>query len=386
MREDPIAGPGGIAEGLGGFREHSCSVSSLRRRLLGDGWQGDGSLRNRLFWERVGEDLFVKLGGSRCRTVVHGCRRGRLRDRSVRITQCRRICGGLPRFGTLSSSVTSLSVRCKGGLLSKSADTISTLGGSLTRLHGHGVRLLGSTNFPRSCLRPICSYPSYGSAKCVNGRGYRYFGGTVVKLLCSRSGVGGFPMRASFDGFELSCCPISRCSGGAKHSSHSVVRSALHVYRRFVSDFKARFGGLFFCKSINIKGAFLSAYVTGRVVGERCSILCFSTPRLFGALTGGTFSGGSVSTRGVYRCVFSYSLLVVSSLNARCAGTFVTSRFFAYVGRELLREGSAVVSAGLSLRSLTSLCARHSFSEVADECDLLGVINSSVHVGGGLRR
>lgn len=200
-----------------------------------------------------------------------------------------------------------------------------------------------------------------------------------MRLLCARSGLGRVLGGRGFSRFSFSCCSSAVGGRTAKLARERATQETCSVTENFIEGFSDSFRGLFLCNSANINGAFLSRYVTRSLLRSTRYIVCFSTFSLFRLLTSSGFSESGARKR---RFMFSDSLLVVSSLKARLAGDFISSRLFLYVGRHVVHEGSAVVSAGLGLRGFSSACSRQAFSEVTDGCHVIGLRKGSVHVRG----
>lgn len=312
--------------------------------------------------------------------MVERCDHQRTRGRHVLRRRATRTCKGVPHLGRVSSRITALDTSGIHHLLGNRRGKASSLGTTVRRLSSRQVALLITGNFPKSCLRVPCAYPSYRSANCVNDQGYAYFGGTRVRLLCTRSGLGRVLRGRGFSDFSFSCCSTAVGGRTAKLSTLRATEQTCSATRHFIRGFSRGFRGLFLCNSANIKGAFLSRYVTQRLLESARYILCFSTCSLFSVVTTGSFSQGSANASR--RLVCSYSLLVVSSLKARLAGDFMSSRLFLYLGRQVVHEGSAVVSAGLALGGFSSACSREAFSQVTDGCRVVSLVKGSVHVRG----
>ncbi len=274
----------------------------------------------------------------------------------------------------LSGRLSSVNTRLTVAALVNSPNGVSLLGTGSRTVSGRGGRVLGGYNV--NGVR--CSYPVYSSDNCINNGVYSYVGGVTTNIVLSSLG-GRVPLSSyAFRDFSLGCCDASN------RGPEGQVATVLGLYGRCIGGFGPRgTRGLLFVKDPNLNGARLALTVISNIIRGNFVTFCNPTRGLFSLVSDRHFSN-----RGGNDCrtVLGYSLLMVSSLNARLLGRFSGSILCGLVGDHLLSGGPAIVGAGLAVTRVTGHCNRHVTSQLVNGFGTGGFLKRSVERRGFLRR
>jgi DNA replication protein DnaC len=106
---------------------------------------------------------------------------------------------------------------------------------------------------------------------------------------------------------------------------------------------------------VGIGKTFLTNCIAKELMDRECSVLYFSSSKLFSIFAKNAFDKSDIDAQNMYEYIFDCDLLIIDDLGTELTNAFVTSQFFTCINERLLTRKSTIISTNLSLDTLADL-------------------------------
>lgn len=134
----------------------------------------------------------------------------------------------------------------------------------------------------------------------------------------------------------------------------------------FINTFKNDYQNLCFYGTVGTGKSFLSACIAKELMKDGYSVIYFSAPDLFDALSHRAVPGNnSNASNDAYQDIFTCDLLIIDDLGTEYINDYSVSRLFTCLNERFLRRKSIIISTNFSLEELQSLYTDRIFSRIS---------------------
>ena len=159
-----------------------------------------------------------------------------------------------------------------------------------------------------------------------------------------------------------------------------MMEDTLRICHRFIDTFGTQFQNLFFYGSVGVGKTYLSTCIAREIMDREFSVLYFSAPQLFSALSQSKFDRADVDAKNMNDYIFNCDLLIIDDLGSEYTNAFIAAQFFSCINERLLHRKSTIISTNLSLESIADLYTERSFSRITSSYTLLKIIGDDIRI------
>ena len=159
-----------------------------------------------------------------------------------------------------------------------------------------------------------------------------------------------------------------------------MMEDTLRICHRFIDAFGTEFQNLFFYGSVGVGKTYLSTCIAREIMNREFSVLYFSAPQLFSALSQSKFDRTDVDAKNMNDYIFNCDLLIIDDLGSEYTNSFIAAQFFSCINERLLHRKSTIISTNLSLESIADLYTERSFSRITSSYTLLKIIGDDIRI------
>ncbi|WP_072524182.1 ATP-binding protein [Clostridium sp. Marseille-P3244] len=303
-----------------------------------------------------------------------------LKNHNIQAERYEEVYRKLPEFKTLDESISVLSVQYGKKLLNGDDHALSSLKEELGILRKSKQALLASGGFPEDYLDPVYDCPDCRDTGYIGDQKCHCFRQAVIRLLYEESNIKEFPTEASFDNFSLDFYSDAQYDKTTGRSARAMMEDTLRVCHQFIDHFGEKFQNLLFYGSVGVGKTFLSTCIAREIMDREFSVLYFSAPQLFSALTQNKFDRNDIDAKNMSDYIFHCDLLIIDDLGSEYTNAFIASQFFTCINERLIHRKSTIISTNLSLESIADLYTERSFSRITSSYILLKMIGDDIRI------
>ena len=159
-----------------------------------------------------------------------------------------------------------------------------------------------------------------------------------------------------------------------------MMEDTLRICHRFIDTFGTEFQNLFFYGSVGVGKTYLSTCIARGIMNREYSVLYFSAPQLFSALSQSKFDRNDVDAKNMNEYIFNCDLLIIDDLGSEYTNSFIAAQFFTCINERLIHRKSTIISTHLSLESISDLYTERSFSRITSSYALLKIIGDDIRI------
>lgn len=322
----------------------------------------------------------MALKNSQYYSIMRQYERTQLKNHNIQAARYEEVYRKLPEFKTLDESISILSVQYGKKLLNGDDSALDSLKKELELLRRNKKNLLISGGFPEDYLEPVYDCPDCRDTGYIGDRKCHCFRQAVIRLLYEQSNIKEFPTEASFDNFSLDFYPDDQYDKKTGRSVRAMMEDTLRICRQFIDNFGKEFQNLFFYGSVGVGKTFLSTCIAREIMNREFSVLYFSAPQLFSALSQNRFDRNDIDAKNMSEYIFNCDLLIIDDLGSEYTNAFIASQFFTCINERLIHRKSTIISTNLSLESLADLYTERSFSRITSSYILLKMTGDDIRI------
>lgn len=322
----------------------------------------------------------MALKNSQYYAIMRDYEQKQLKSHDIQAARYEEVYQKLPEFKTLDESISILSVQYGKKLLNGEERALDSLKEELEILRGSKKSLLASAGFPEDYLDPVYECPDCKDTGYIGNEKCHCFKRAIIRLLYEQSNIKEFPTEASFDNFSLDFYSPTHYDKTAGKTARAMMEDTLRICRRFVDRFGEEFQNLFFYGSVGVGKTFLSTCIAREIMNREYSVLYFSAPQLFAALSQPKFDRSDVDAKNMSDYIFNCDLLIIDDLGSEYTNAFITSQFFTCINERLIHRKSTIISTNLSLESIADLYTERSFSRITSSYAMLKIIGDDIRI------
>ena len=322
----------------------------------------------------------MALKNSQYYAIMREYEKRQLKNHDIQSSRYEEVYQKLPEFKALDESISILSVQYGKKLLNGDARALASLKEELEILRSSKKNLLISAGFPENYLEPIYDCPDCKDTGYIGNQKCHCFKRAVIGLLYEQSNIKEFPTEASFDNFSLDFYSPSIYDKSTGRSARTIMEDTLKICHRFIDTFGKEFQNLFFYGSVGVGKTFLSTCIAREIMDREFSVLYFSAPQLFSALSQPKFDKNDVDAKNMSEHIFNCDLLIIDDLGSEYTNAFIAAQFFTCINERLIHRKSTIISTNLSLESIADLYTERSFSRITSSYALLKIIGDDIRI------
>ena len=322
----------------------------------------------------------MALKNSQYYAIMREYEKRQLKNHDIQSSRYEEVYQKLPEFKALDESISILSVQYGKKLLNGDARALASLKEELEILRSSKKNLLISAGFPENYLEPIYDCPDCKDTGYIGNQKCHCFKRAVIGLLYEQSNIKEFPTEASFDNFSLDFYSPSIYDKTTGRSARTIMEDTLKICHRFIDTFGKEFQNLFFYGSVGVGKTFLSTCIAREIMDREFSVLYFSAPQLFSALSQPKFDKNDVDAKNMSEHIFNCDLLIIDDLGSEYTNAFIAAQFFTCINERLIHRKSTIISTNLSLESIADLYTERSFSRITSSYALLKIIGDDIRI------
>ena len=235
-------------------------------------------------------------------------------------------------------------------------------------------------------LQYIC--PDCKDTGYANGQKCHCFYRRAVDLFYTQSGLRTALEKENFDTFSLDVYDDREKNPSTGLTPRQNMVRVEKVCRQFVDRFDTGSGHLLFYGGTGLGKTFLSNCIAKALIETAHSVIYYSAPSLFEALSAKAFGGGERPdeqdpfTAYLTDC----DLLIIDDLGTEITNAFVSSRLFYLLNKRLLLQKSIVISTNLSLSEFAGVYSERIFSRISSSFTLLGFYGDDIRIKNKVQR
>ena len=322
----------------------------------------------------------MALKNSQYYAIMREYEKRQLKNHDIQSSRYEEVYQKLPEFKALDESISILSVQYGKKLLNGDARALASLKEELEILRSSKKNLLISAGFPENYLEPIYDCPDCKDTGYIGNQKCHCFKRAVIGLLYEQSNIKEFPTEASFDNFSLDFYSPSIYDKTTGRSARTIMEDTLKICHRFIDTFGNEFQNLFCYGSVGVGKTFLSTCIAREIMDREFSVLYFSAPQLFSALSQPKFDKNDVDAKNMSEHIFNCDLLIIDDLGSEYTNAFIAAQFFTCINERLIHRKSTIISTNLSLESIANLYTERSFSRITSSYALLKIIGDDIRI------
>ena len=322
----------------------------------------------------------MALKNSQYYAIMREYEQRQLKNHDIQTARYEEVYRKLPEFKSLDESISILSVQYGKKLLNGDSHALDSLKEELEILRGSKKDLLVSAGFPEDYLEPVYDCPDCRDTGYIGSQKCHCFKKAVIQLLYEQSNIREFPTEASFDNFSLDFYSSTHYDKTTGRSARAMMQDTLKICRRFIDTFGREFQNLFFYGSVGVGKTYLSTCIAREIMNREFSVLYFSAPQLFSALSQSKFDRGDVDAKNRNEYIYNCDLLIIDDLGSEYTNAFISAQFFSCINERLLHRKSTIISTNLSLESIADLYTERSFSRITSSYALLKIIGDDIRI------
>ena len=235
-------------------------------------------------------------------------------------------------------------------------------------------------------LQYIC--PDCKDTGYANGQKCHCFYRRAVDLFYTQSGLRTALEKENFDTFSLDVYDDREKNPATGLTPRQNMVRVEKVCRQFVDRFDTGSGHLLFYGGTGLGKTFLSNCIAKALIETAHSVIYYSAPSLFEALSAKAFGSGEHTdeqdpfTAYLTDC----DLLIIDDLGTEITNAFVSSRLFYLLNKRLLLQKSIVISTNLSLSEFAGVYSERIFSRISSSFTLLGFYGDDIRIKNKVQR
>lgn len=322
----------------------------------------------------------MSLKNSQYYAIMREYEQRQLKNHDIQTARYEEVYKKLPEFKSLDESISILSVQYGKKLLNGDSHALDALREELEILRSSKKGLLVSAGFPEDYLEPVYDCPDCKDTGYIGNQKCHCFKKAAIRLLYEQSNIREFPAEAAFENFSLDFYSPSFYDKTTGRSARSMMEDTLRICHRFIDTFGKEFQNLFFYGSVGVGKTYLSTCIAREIMNREFSVLYFSAPQLFSALSQSKFDRADVDAKNINDFIFNCDLLIIDDLGSEYTNAFIAAQFFSCINERLLHRKSTIISTNLSLESIADLYTERSFSRITSSYTLLKIIGDDIRI------
>lgn len=322
----------------------------------------------------------MALKNSQYYSIMRQYENTRLKNHDIQMARYEEVYSRLPEYRSLDESTSALSVQYGKRLLAGDGHALESLKEELEILRSSKKNLLVSAGFPENYLDPVYDCPDCKDTGYIGNRKCHCFRRQIIQLLYEQANMKEFPTDATFDNFSLDFYSPSIYDKKTGRNARQTMEETLRICKRFIEQFDDTFENLFFYGNVGVGKTFLSTCIACEMIEREYSVLYFSAPHLFTALSQPTIDRKDTDARNLSSFIYSCDLLIIDDLGTEYTNAFIASQFFTCINERLLHRKSTIISTNLSLESVADLYTERSFSRIMSSYTLLKIFGDDIRL------
>lgn len=322
----------------------------------------------------------MALKNSQYYAIMREYEQKQLKSHDIQTARYEEVYEKLPEFKSLDESISILSVQYGKKLLNGEERALDSLKEELEILRGSKRNLLISAGFPEDYLEPVYECPDCKDTGYIGNEKCHCFKQAIIRLLYEQSNIKEFPTEASFSNFSLDFYSPSHYDKTTGRSARAMMEDRLRICYRFIDDFGKEFQNLFFYGDVGVGKTFLSTCIAREIMDREYSVIYFSAPQLFSALSQSKFDRSDVDAKNMSDYIFNCDLLIIDDLGSEYTNAFIAAQFFTCINERLIHRKSTIISTNLSLDAIANLYTERSFSRITSSYAMLKIIGDDIRI------
>ena len=261
-------------------------------------------------------------------------------------------------FREINDSISSLCIKQAELLLDGQSSALTNLKESLQTLIDQKNSLLKKAGLPLDYLQVPYICNTCQDTGYINGQKCTCFKQVSLSLLYEQSNL-----KEYIESTNFSKLSDEYYSGeDLKHFRDSYQKSI-----NFINTFKNDYQNLCFYGTVGTGKSFLSACIANELMKEGYSVIYFSAPDLFDALSqqhAESKNKNNIATQH-YQDIFTCDLLIIDDLGTEYHSEYSLSRLFTCLNERYLKRKSIIISTNFSLEELQARYTDRIFSRIS---------------------
>lgn len=325
------------------------------------------------------------LKASQYQAIMRDYEQRQLQNRDALMRRYDAVYEAIPEYRTLESSISHLSVQHGKELLFGNETALTTLKEELAALRKQKTMLLRSHGFPEDYLELQYQCIDCKDTGYIDNKKCHCFKKAIIALLYEQSNLKEILDLENFQTFRIDYYSDSFIDKTGR-SSKQIILDALKVCQQFVANFSTTPSNLFLYGDVGIGKTFLTNCIAKELMDRECSVLYFSSSKLFSIFAKNAFDKSDIDAQNMYEYIFDCDLLIIDDLGTELTNAFVTSQFFTCINERLLTRKSTIISTNLSLDTLADLYTERAFSRITSNYTMLKLIGDDIRIKKKLRK
>lgn len=301
------------------------------------------------------------------------------RDRSRHRLEERRdlIYRSIPGYRELEESVAQVSVSLAGAVMDQNEGALQELHDAIHNIREHKRKLLAESGYPLDYLEPVYDCPDCQDTGFVCGTNglkekCHCFRSREIALLYDQSNI-----REIIASENFSTLSYDYYQG----EDLERFQKAANICQQFVQNFKQDYHNLFFYGTVGTGKSFLSGCIANELLKQGCSVIYFSSSRLFETLAHFSFDMATKEPLyDFYQDLYHCDLIIIDDLGTEITNSFVSSRLFSCLNERHLRKKPTIISTNLSLEEMRNRYSDRVFSRITSNYELCKLTGSDIRM------
>lgn len=261
----------------------------------------------------------------------------------------------IPEYKTIEDKITDLAMECATKVFDGDKASIEKMKAEIEKLTLRQAELLKAYGFPEDYLVEKYTCKDCKDTGYIDGAKCHCLKQESLKILYKQSNIEEVLKRENFDTLSY-----DYYSDDEKQRMEVIIDRC----KAFVSDFDDKYENILLYGNVGVGKTFLTNCIANELIKKGCSVIYFTSIRLFDTLSQSVFSYDEDESFDVQKDIFTCDLLIIDDLGTESINSFVASRLFDVLNERDLRHKATVISTNLSLESINERYTERNFSRI----------------------
>lgn len=261
----------------------------------------------------------------------------------------------IPEYKQIEEKITDIAMECAANVFDGDKTSIEKMKSKIEELTARQKELLATFGFPDDYLVPKYSCKDCCDTGYIDGRKCHCLVQESLKILYKQSNIEEVLKRENFDTLSY-----DYYTDEEKQKMEVIIDKC----KAFTEDFDNKYENILLYGNVGVGKTFLTNCIANELIKKGCSVIYFTSIRLFDTLSQSVFSRDDEEPFDVQKDIFTCDLLIIDDLGTESVNSFVASRLFDVLNERDLRRKSTVISTNLTLEAINDRYTERNFSRI----------------------
>lgn len=261
----------------------------------------------------------------------------------------------IPEYKQIEEKITDIAMECAAKVFDGDKASIDNMKSKIEELTARQKELLETFGFPDDYLVPKYTCKDCMDTGYIDGNKCHCLIQESLKVLYKQSNIEEVLKRENFDTLSY-----DYYTDEEKQKMEVIIDKC----KAFTEDFENKYENILLYGNVGVGKTFLTNCIANELIKKGCSVIYFTSIRLFDTLSQSVFYRDEEESFDVQKDIFTCDLLIIDDLGTESVNSFVASRLFDVLNERDLRHKSTVISTNLTLESINDRYTERNFSRI----------------------